>query len=105
VSVYNTLHVKMACPVCSDVADRQIQFRYGHVRLHDYVIGARVVWGPDAEGDPRHPRVVVDGWLDECEQCGFEGRHAVFIRENTVWGVGPIAWVPELPDQGWVSGS
>jgi len=101
-SLYNTFRATIACPSCSTVAEREVQFRYGHVWQHEYVLGSEIVWGPAAVGDPGVMRVVVDGWIDECAVCSFDGRTALYIRDNLIWGIGPPAWEPGLPDQGWV---
>lgn len=102
-SLYNTCTATMACPSCGQIALREIQFRFGHVRLYESVVGSRLVWGPDAVGEPQDVgEIAVDGWLDQCAECGHEGRHAVFIRDQTIYGTGPISWVPDLPDQGWL---
>lgn len=101
-SLFNTFKGLISCPGCSSESRREIQFRYGHVWQYDYVLGSRINWGPAAVGDPRLARVVVDGWIDECEQCALDGRVALYIRDNTIWGVGPVAWEPCLPDQGWI---
>ena len=101
-SAYNTLRVYLECQSCGDKAERDVQFRYGHVWLYEYAVGSVLQWGPAAVGDQGASRVAVDGWLDECPKCSFEGRVAVFIREGIFCGVGPTSWVPALPELGWI---
>ena len=101
-SAYNTLRVYLECQSCGGKAERDIQFRYGHVWLYEYALGSVLQWGPAAVGDSEVRCVAVDGWLDECPKCSFEGRMAVFIREGVFCGIGSVAWIPNLPEFGWV---
>lgn len=100
--MYSTLRLVLACPSCHGVGPAEIQFRYGDTWMREYALGSALVWGRADVGDPHAARVAVDGWL-ACTTCGFEGRHAVFVRDGILWGVGPVKWVPTLPDQGWVA--
>lgn len=101
-SLYNTVRATVACPGCAAVAEREIQFRYGHVWQHEYVLGSTIAWGPAAVGDRDIDRVVVDGWIDACDACSVDGRVALFLRDGIIWGVGPVTWQPGLPEQGWI---
>ena len=101
-SLYNTFRATIACPDCHSVAEREIQFRYGHVWQHEYVLGSTIIWGPAAVGDPSAARVIVDGWIVECNSCGRDGRIALFLRDNVIWGFGPIAWAPGLSSNEWL---
>ncbi len=80
-------------PHCQDVAEREVQFRYGHVWQHEYVLGSTIIWGAGCRRRPPGlpPRVVVDGWMVECDACGGDGRIALFLRDNVIWGLGPVA--------------
>lgn len=100
-SAFNTLRVLLECENCRSSGSREIQFRYGHVWQHDYVIGSTVKWGPGEVGDPEVDHVVVDGWLGECPECADDRAAIVFIRGGIIYGVGPGVWHPSLEELGW----
>lgn len=104
--VHNLLNVKLTCESCGVVADRKIQFEYGKVRLIQYVLNQELEWDDDSElnvGQRQDARLAVDGYLQSCPSCEHDGRYLVFLWHNRLWGVGPLEWIPDLPDYEWTT--
>lgn len=104
-SVHNLLNVKLVCESCGLVADRNIQFEYGKVRRIRYVLNQELEWDENPEvnvGERTDARLAIDGYIRSCPDCEHDGRYLVFLWHNRLRGVGPLEWIPELPDYGWV---
>lgn len=86
--LFNSLRVLVSCPSCSARAVREVQFRFGHVWQHDYVIGSRLEWKPTGSaGDPNLKRAVVDAWLDAGPTCSDERGCVVLVHDGVLVGV------------------
>lgn len=99
---FNSLRLLMECEECGSASQREVQFRYGHVWQHSYVIGSAIVWGPAAIGDESAERVLVDGWVTECPKCAWDGRCVVVVWSGRILGVASSSVEPDLPQDGWV---
>lgn len=67
---FNLLHTETPCPICGRALKRAIQFRYGNVWQHDYVLGDCLHWGGNDVGEPGLAEVVVYGIAeDDCPDC------------------------------------
>jgi hypothetical protein len=40
--------------------------------------------------------------MEECTICKLDGRIGVIIIDEFIYGICPVEWLPELPDQSWV---
>jgi hypothetical protein len=70
--LFNTLLTALPCPNCSDIIEKQIQFKYGDTRLNEYRIGDRLRWGSNNEGQPGYKKVKVWATGVHCPICGYD---------------------------------
>ena len=84
---FNSLLARMECPGCGQVAEREVQFRYGEVWQHRYYVGSRLTWGANQEGSPEWDAATVPGYLLACSACGNEGDLNVVIIDSRVVGI------------------
>ncbi len=101
--IFNSLLVLYLCPVCGQRSPREVQFRYGDVWQHQFVLGSPVIWSERAIGDPGATNVLADAWMCECPTCGDDRRCLISIRNGRFFGVGAIDIEPDLPQDGWVA--
>lgn len=94
------------CSRCGNLVQRQVQFKAGATRQHDYVVGDRLEPGGEVS---LTAHVLVDGAPEECPVCGYVAADdeifAVEIKSGVIIGVGPAeqAFVPALLANGMVA--
>jgi hypothetical protein len=86
-AAFNSLFALVQCPGCGEVAQREVQFRYGDVWQHSYWLGSRLEWGGNQVGDPGWDAAAVPGWLSSCEKCGNEGDLNVVVIDSRIVGI------------------
>jgi hypothetical protein len=63
--LFNYLYAKVDCPICGHNAEREIQFKYGQLRLYKYALGDHLK--PD-EGITFPNNIRVKG-ITDCDVC------------------------------------
>lgn len=74
--MFNTVSAESECPWCHQIGTYRIQFKYGELELHEYVLGERLKWsgkGSDMGREDAH-QVLVLGLSDACSHCSSSQR-------------------------------
>lgn len=80
-SAYNTVSVKLKCPVCGSDVTVPVQFKYGNTWQFHYDIGETLRWGGNDIGERGKKRVVVDGVVaGKCPNCSYDGEWNAYIH-------------------------
>jgi hypothetical protein len=95
---FNVLTAPVACRSCQQVYQERIQFKFGDLWQHEYVLGDELLWDRNNEGEPGVAHVVVLGIseLDACPHCGLayladeEPEYDLHIVENVLCSVRPV---------------
>jgi hypothetical protein len=98
-SVFNTVveAVPETCPACRAAILRSVQFHFGDCWHFEYRIGDEIRWGGNDEGEPGLGLVVVEGYGDQCPNCGdWDGAaqhepYEVWIRRDRIESVRPYS--------------
>ncbi|HTX78521.1 MAG TPA: hypothetical protein VMC62_02585 [Longilinea sp.] len=79
---FNTVMSEQKCSNCGIVSEFAVQFKYGEVWQHEYVLGDRIIWGKGNIGNQEYKKVVVDGVGEPCPNCHTSGQDfEVWIEE------------------------
>jgi hypothetical protein len=82
--LFNTLRARIECPACGEVGLFEIQFKYGGARLNEYVLGDKLKWDYNCEGEPNCKKVLVESISPKCPSCAIEHVEFNVIIENDV---------------------
>ena len=82
--LFNILRTKTECPLCKRVGIFEIQFKYGGTRLNEYVLGDKLKWDYNCEGEPNCKKVLVESISPKCSNCGVEHVEFDVIVKNDV---------------------
>src|SRR5438093_10137976 len=79
------------CPRCHSKIHRTVQFKYGDVWQHRYVLGDKLEWGGNDVGEAGHRLVIVVGYPGECPVCGHapEMTYDITLRDDVIDVVQP----------------
>ncbi len=67
---FNTVRGQATCPICGEMGEFDIQFKYGDTWQHTYCVGEKIKWGGNAIGKPGHKKVLVEAISGRCPHCG-----------------------------------
>jgi rubredoxin len=85
---YNEVEANVACPGCGRAEPLQVQFKYGNLYRHRYVVGDQIIWGDTQIGDPSEREVVVYG-VSSCPSCGVNKDFDIHIDGGVIRSVEP----------------
>jgi hypothetical protein len=96
--LFSVLTAPVTCHACQQIYEERIQFKFGDLWWHKYVLGDELVWDRNNEGEPGASHVVVLGIseLDACPRCGLpyladeEPQYDIHIVENVFRSVRPV---------------
>src|SRR5688572_25276822 len=104
-SAFNKLHVPLLCANCGKAGPFVVQFVFGSIWQYDYRMGDRLRWGESQEGRPGLGHVIVQGIVETCPQCGFDGEWYmhVHIEHDIVTRLEPAdgSMLQLAPSTGW----
>lgn len=83
-SAYNTIETCILCPACQHKLHFNIQFKYGEVWQHHYLIGDVIKWGKNEVGYRGVNQVWVDGVSDACKYCGWFGDFIIELHNDKI---------------------
>jgi hypothetical protein len=81
-SAFNMVTAAAPCPSCGQIAEFEVQFKYGDTWQHLYRIGDRLRWGGNDIGSPGHMRVLVEGIGGPCPHCGTDNMDFDLVVQN-----------------------
>ncbi len=84
--LYNNLFTNFTCSNCNKEGLREIQFKFGFLRLINYRIGDKIIWNDNQdEGRPHLNKVKVAGLpANKCCHCGYEDDECEIIVEKDI---------------------
>jgi hypothetical protein len=90
---YNSILARIACPICGNTREKEIQYKHGSLRQYKYHIGDRIEPPADREQTARIEEQV-DG-ITECSVCQTRAlKCIVTFRRDVIVGVTilPALW-------------
>jgi len=95
-SAFNLVSSKNICPVCGELGDFLVQFKFGNTWQLKYKVGDFIKWGGNDIGTPGIRRVRVEGIGGPCPHCKTDNfEFDIFVSEDRIECVKMVGLVRE----------
>lgn len=82
---FNVVKIHEKCGNCGQNIERKVQFKYGEVWQHEYIVGDKLLWRANNLGNPQFTQVVVDGVGEDCPNChSFGEDYEVWVTSGKI---------------------
>ena len=84
--LYSTIWAPLQCNCCGFESEVDVQFKYGNLWVHEYMVGDSIAWGRTQVGEPSEIRVAALGTAS-CPRCHEEACFDVIIERGRIKSV------------------